>query len=406
MRLNKRSVYLLGAVGSVGLTVAVLLCLTGGPEDRPTETNDQSGDYRVGTIISSDSEYNRAVRNEIQEKGLSFVDSRGISNCLSSRDVNTPLIEIHCFMRDLDGTIRPCRVRSLYMVSSDGRGGDYGVRGVGFRTELGLDYGEIARLLYGKRYSVVAGYEPNNGPGVVYAKESETFFETPASLGPGEIYKVELVVVDRIKERKKLEEKMALKERAREETLNLKLSDPPQYPFKGAWVVLYYDGKTKQRFDRKPENCFMLAGPMDLGGEVLAYYSNGVENRTWVYLRKLEKRQIDLPSDAQTLIAPENLVEVGIEVQKGNREDLLRELQAIAFYTDQNAKLPIFWAPLQQGGDKRDAGRKDAGLVKLHVLPGSYFVRFVEADPSEREIPVGEMKITGQSQRFYTLTVP
>jgi hypothetical protein len=139
-------------------------------------------------VLEPESEYNRSVRAWITRARLGgALDSRGINNCLSgSYTESTPLIELQCKKRDLDGQIRPLKVKSLYIVSDEGGGGGYHVGGTGLRLELGRQPTDPGMLEFDREYNI-NGHLPDVEcvAATNFGRTRTLQFRTPASLKEG-----------------------------------------------------------------------------------------------------------------------------------------------------------------------------------------------------------------------------
>jgi len=430
MQIKKKAVYilLLLVLVSVGVLVYVLdwgkqqskESQYGGVHTRKTEPNTMARseirgkdrnlkESQYNGVHARESEHNTKVRSEIRGKDRNLLDSQGINTSLSSAyDENTPLIEILCKIRELDGTIKPLKVRSLNIITTDGKnGGSYGVKGLGFRTELAYEPGSICKLLYGEEYRVTATYKPNDESRYIFAKDSKTSFRTPESLRPGEIYQIDLVVVDRIKEQKLREEKAALKEEAKAKSLRVTLHEPPKYSFPGIWNIFYHDGTKMYVFRKIQDGDYVLRGPKKLGGDLLVFYAGieqGIEqNISWLYLSGLKKRDIDFPEDADWSTQLSNLIAIQLRIGGPGAATAARDFKIVSFYLNKEAKIPLFWSPLVPDPDKKTENIQTPEILNLKILPGTYDARLRRKESTSSKVAIGTTEIIGQPEKTATV---
>ena len=113
--------------------------------------------------------------------------------------------------RDLDGAVHPAEVNSLYIVGA-GYGMDHEVNCTAFRTIIGKDLQyNFPRIECGFQYQVTASYKDESKK-TIWATQSKANFSIPKELDAGDIYRVELIVIDKIKEYKAIEQARIAKE--------------------------------------------------------------------------------------------------------------------------------------------------------------------------------------------------
>jgi len=189
------------AVGlAAGLTIMVRMRARG--DGDTSQTVSPPPDSVSASLIEKEDYHNRLVRSEIFAGNVGRVDSMGVKNHLpGSCDSSTPLVEIRTFERQLDGSIQPFVIADLGVFAQEPLSGcQYAVGGCGLRIALGKELDGSLYLLYDTEYTVSAVYHrPDDPPNIIRGKTRELIFRTPAKPAPGAIYRVDLILVDRIK---------------------------------------------------------------------------------------------------------------------------------------------------------------------------------------------------------------
>jgi len=360
-------------------------------------------------VVEPEDEYNRSVRAWITKKRLGgMLDPNGINSSLDvSYTESTPLIEIHCKIRDLDGSIKALDVKSLYIVPVSGSGGGgYGVNGKGLRLELGGDRrSPSGNLFFGTEYNV-DGQLPNveYSSATKLERTRKLKFSTPQSLEAGEICVVELVLVDRIQDKKDNELRAAEAKRRAEleeaEKITIKVSNLPQYSDVGQWVALYAEGaRHRSSYVPDAEGKFVINGPNKLGGELALAFSSRekLTRRCWAYIRKLAKRDVNLPEDADIVVTEEDVIEVYLSFEDKDKE-ALAEYSVVALFESEQGKLPLFYSFLNSGEGF------DHKKVKLEVVAGKYEARCIAT--REKEVSLGTLNISEEVGKVYSVKLP
>ncbi len=153
-------------------------------------------------ILPKDNEYNRLIRSEISLGNKGKVDTKGIRNHVSS-DFNelSPLIEFRSFIREKDGNLYPFNIALLNIMSQEPlSGAAYGVDANGLRVGLNNQLDGMLYLLYDVEYAVVGTYHKPGDPNNIFrGKTEELKFRTPKKLEPGELCRVDLILIDMLK---------------------------------------------------------------------------------------------------------------------------------------------------------------------------------------------------------------
>lgn len=146
--------------------------------------------------------------------------------------------------------------------------------------------------------------------------------------------------------------------------------------------ILVRYGPAKGRMRRavavNPDGSFKLSVDA-LGGEILV----GVARQTVcsAYVRKCTRTQVDVSAAADWLPKPGDVIECRIHYDAGDEKRAPRG-GAFGFYTDADARLPVFWAGVSSETD----------TVSARVLPGEWFVRLM-VPPKGEELPLGKVTI-------------
>ena len=392
--------YVITVVVFAVVTAIGLVCLRTSRENGHRSQQKQEN----GVVLKADDEYNRLIRSQIDRKTLASMDSRGIQNYLSSTyRPDTPLVEIHCQKRDMDGKISPFPVSDLIIDSQDPvAGGGYGLNGAGLRLEIGSKEGETRNLLYGAEYTVYGIYHsPNDPPNLIRGRTSEVTFRTPASLGPGEMLKLDLVLVDEQKAKELAEQSKLAAERQKvieeREAITVTLDPPIKSP--SELVVCYSDGASTKEVSWRGHDKLILKGPNQLGGELLVFdLSADGKPRLWTYIGRLNDRQISLPKHAGMIVNERDLVTVCFDAGKALAE-VWPTVKRLNLYMKQDSKIPLFFVlpPREEVPSSANPS------VCVKVMPGKYHVRAV--GEKGREIPLGPVEIDNKSNRRYTIDI-
>lgn len=208
--MSKHKITIAVTIGCIAILFGVIyFSLQKTPEILTSDINDIDEiikeDLVTINILSKEDEYNQLVREDILNGNVQRVDSNGIRNCMpSASDYNdsTPLIEIRFYERDLNNIIKPLYLETLLIESQAAKGelisgGGYLAGGYGLRLGLAKIGDGLTSLLWDREYSILGTYylgDPNNSYPL---RTSKVKFRTPISLGPGEIYRVDLILVDK-----------------------------------------------------------------------------------------------------------------------------------------------------------------------------------------------------------------
>lgn len=356
-----------------------------------------------------ESTYAKQIHNQIIEKGKFFTDSEGIRTSIwFSDDINTPLIEILCKERTLDNSILPLDISSLEIVSQEIiYGMTHEIKGSGLRIDIGNDRrSKDPKLLFNTEYTVKGIYhlpeDPNN---IARGQTSKVTFRTPKSLSPGEIYRLNLILIDRIKEQQEQEQaKIAKEEKARiedEETITLQFSNLPKYSKPGIWQIEYSDGNKVRSFRRIDDETFILKGPNKLGGDISVYYYTTDDNfYPWINITDVQQRTLQLPDDASIVLNEDEMVQAKISLAQID-PNIISQYKMIGFFTSEDAKLPLFWIPVIS--EFFEKLQDNNWQTELKVLPGTYTVRMLE--DMDTYLDMGNIRFTNESGKTYTLSL-
>jgi len=163
----------------------------------------------------------------------------------------------------------------------------------------------------------------------------------------------------------------------------------------------YDDGQTERRFSVS-DGKLVLQGPNKLGGELAVYIAEPNKPlRLWCYVRKLEKRQVTVPDDAELVVSDDRLVDASLSFAAEDAA-LLRNVRAVAFYTSPDSKQALFYWPVGTSLPKAGPAK-----VPVRITPGRYFVRaIVEKAGQLSYVPLGMLEVTAEKQKTYPLELP
>ena len=409
MMFKSKILYLIIVLSIISLVDIIIFTLNKLNGQEINEIPIQENKDVIVKIFNPDSNYAKQIHKQIIEKGKFFTDTEGIKTSIwFSDDSNTPLIEILCKERTLDNTILPLVVSSIDIVSQEiNYGMSHSIKGTGLRINIGNDCNsKDVKLQFNTEYTVKGIYhlpeDPNN---IARGQTSKVTFRTPKSLSPCEIYRVDLILIDRIKEQQELEQaKIAKAERARienEETITLQFSDFPKYDNHGIWQIEYSDGKKARSFKRIDDKIFALKGPNKLGGDISVYYlTTDNDFHPWLNITDVQKRMLHLPDDASIVMNEDEMVQTKISLAQID-PNILSEYKMIAFYNNKDAKLPLFWIPVMKESFQK---LKDNNWqTEMKVRPGTYYVKLFKK--LDIQIDMGVVEFTNESGKTYMLGI-
>ena len=311
----KQKIILIVATASI-IAILVIILLNNQGRNEPSKINNDdtatkqeklTNEYIHIFNIDKKDEHNKKVRSEIIQGNYGKIDSIGIRNNIPS-DYNdsSPLIELRFFEKQIDDNLIPLYLNE-FSVDSNRPKGEMMSGGSGYIRGYGIRFGlEIADKLDGgcdlqwdTEYIAYGSYHLSGDPNNIYrGRTSKLSFRTPKSLGPGEIYRVDLVLVDRIKEQQEKDlVRIAKEEIARiekEETITFQISEFPKYDESFMWSARYHDGNIDREFTRN-DSSFILKGPNKLGGELVILYFTREVTHVWLYVSNVQKRILNLP---------------------------------------------------------------------------------------------------------------
>ena len=211
MNKHKITITAMGGI-IICLTAALIIAIQKIPKQNVPTSKKTEVTLIPGEIIPADSTYAKHIHNQIVEKGKYFTDTEGIKTSIwFTDDSNTPLIEILCKERTLDNTILPLVVSSMDIVSQEiTYGMSHPIKGTGLRINIGNDWNsKDVKLKFNTEYTAMGVYHlPEDPNTTARGQTSKVTFRTPKSLEPGEIYRVNLILIDRIKEKESKEDEL------------------------------------------------------------------------------------------------------------------------------------------------------------------------------------------------------
>ncbi len=400
--MGRHKTVVLAICGSLGIVLgALLLCLNRHSRETAPTAPTQSH------VIEAQTEYNQAVRSKLVGGGLLRLDSMGIKNSVpAAYNDSTPLIEIRTFVRQLDGTVRPLYLYSLGLQAQQHfkGSGSRTVKGYGLRTGLASKEGGLSYLIWDTEYEAAGTYHLPEDPNYITRGRTATVrFRTPVRIAPGEICRVDLILVDRIEEREAAEQaRIAQEERARveeEEKITLQFSQFPGHEEPGKWQVGYHDGDRGGLFERAEDGTFVLKGPNALGGDIVVYYHDVEDSlHPWLYVANVGKRTLQLPADASIVVSERDMIPIRVSLAQID-PNILSQVVMVGFWTSADAKLPLLGRMLRPE-DRQDLQAND-WQIDMKVRPGTYFVKLVKDEKTRLDI--GVVDISSEAGKTYAL---
>jgi hypothetical protein len=328
----------------------------------------------------------------------------GVKTIMTSEYTSgTRLVELHFMGRELNGEINPVSLNFVQLQRAGAGEGPRGFQmdgGKALRLGIGQDGGNMRSVLLGGEY-LVTGYAPSGVNAVV--KGPVPCFRIPEDLAKGALYRVQLLLVDKIHEQIVLEQQAAEARRKKEleekEKITIHVRKYPEGATEGSLVAGYYDGVRAREFSEHGSiGELALKGPNKLGGELVVYFTSKAtgEITTWAYVKEVQKRVVDLPDDADLEITDKDLIEVYLSFE-GQEQGVLESLKGVALYAGADAKWPLFMARLTSREEL------DYNRIGLRLVPGSYYLR---GHPKKgKEILLGKLQVDKQV-KTYRLGLP
>ena len=193
----KIRLFLFGILAVIFLTLAFLLIYkkSSDIESGGSVTDSNSIETKPEFVI----EGNPSVRTEIEQRPYPYFKSDDTMTYLSSDySEKTPLLEISFLIRKMDGSVKPLKVRELFMKNDDWSF-HYLVEGTKMRLQLGPERVHIETLGFGKEYTVVGDFPISNTTEYEYSGLTrEQKFKIPSRVEQGKICQVDIVLVDEI----------------------------------------------------------------------------------------------------------------------------------------------------------------------------------------------------------------
>jgi hypothetical protein len=189
-----------------------------------------------------------------------------------------------------------------------------------------------------------------------------------------------------------------------DETISVVVTDYPSEILPGGLSAVYHDTVVKRDFyDNETPGRMTLQGPNRLGGELAVYFRKSDETlRLWAYVRKVSKRHIGLPADADIVVGETDLVESYLSFAK---EDvaLLVNWEGVGFFASADSKLPLFLAAMNVG----TLEVADYSKVPFKAVSGQYHIRaIVSKDGHERQVSLGTLEVRPEKLSKYEIDVP
>jgi len=188
---------------------------------------------------------------------------------------------------------------------------------------------------------------------------------------------------------------------AENEKITLHIKEPPVH---AAVLAEYDDGTGVRRFEQTGSPTQLeLMGPNKLGGELAVYtQAPGQDLTLWCYVRHLAGRDVNMPDEADLVLAEKDLVQAGLSFSDEDR-NLLRQWAGVEFYASADSRLPLFTAGLRPA----TAPQTDYNNVPVKIAPGRYHMRAIITDGGqESRVPLGMIEIAAAQSGTYPVYVP
>lgn len=398
----KRIVIALLIVLGTGLVgIAVRFRIGGNGED---PEGGESYVVKFEALPESDCE---AIRSEIDlhTNTLFFVSEEGTGVMIPPHDYpkDSPLLIVCPMQRTVEGVIEPFEPNSVSFIAADPsrRGehpGSYDLNGAK-RLCIPVTREFVRSALQAERkYSVGASILQS---GTIGPLSYRTTVTVPKDFENEKVYRIQLVLRDLLKEKTDAERRQAeaelLRRLSEEEKITVNFTTVPD-PY---LVILYDDGdRSKEESPIIHEgDTVVIKGPNKLGGE-LGVFPTKSRGKCWAYIKRLDKKSVTLPKDADIVVGEDELVELRVSVDK---EDLAKvsKYKGITFYASSDSRLPLFWSGFQKLASQDPNAPKE---LPVRVLPGTYYVRV--GKPREDETPIGTVTVEGTDPEPYSVKLP
>lgn len=390
----KYIVVVLLIVLGIGLAAIVVISRIG------NETNELDGGIVEGEVVAIET---CGIPAEEFESGATYKGADGIKTLFPSGYVKgTPLVEILFLRRRQDGETEPFMLETVGLSSkNEGYGPDYGLQG-GYGIRLGLtSRPKESRGLIPGNLCMISHYWMPGESNATHTTKPRPGFSVPENLPPNTVYRVKLIVKDEIREQELLAKNLAAMEEqkriAEEEKITVEFTAVPD-----PHLVVIYDDGVRSR-EESPiiigGDVVEMKGPNKLGGE-LGVFPAKSRGKCWVYIKRLDKRSIALPKDADIVAGEDKLVELPVSVDKENLT-MLRKYKGIAFYASADSRLPLFWSGFQKLISQNPNAAQE---LSIEILPGTYYVRV--GTPKEDEVAIGTVTIKGTDPDPFSVRLP
>lgn len=189
---------------------------------------------------------------------------------------------------------------------------------------------------------------------------------------------------------------------AKQQRLTIHIEENPFENWTSAdqWMFTYQQGSSRissKVLANENRQWIPIDGVSELGGEILLSYQPAAGmSQPWTYLAGLNKRQVNLPSDANFLSLEEQLVPIKL---KCSRIRQLRDYHTVGLFRNPYAKLPLYSMSVDAflRADQGDAGGE------LQVMPGTYTIKGIGED-IEHPVTIGKIEVGVDSNPVYDIS--
>jgi len=353
-----------------------------------------------GTVLAQNS---RGIPTEALKPFSNHLDANGVKTMLPVDYVaGMPLVEVRFMQSTMNRRVIPMKVETVELTQIGGTfGGGYSIGGTAMRMAAG-NTPSPRTFVCGREY-LVRAFRVEGTMDAVDTRPLEPKFRVPDKMEPNTVYMVNLVLKDELLESelgaKKQAEAEEMKRLAVEEQIVVRATEY----LPGRLVGIYDDGtRSREFYSANGERSLVLKGPNRLGGELMVY-GMGADGRTqeaWAYTPKLDKRQVDMPKDAQLMVRKGDLIPITIGLT-GARAELLSRYNGIGLYFSEATHIPLFLTSLPKSSVQGEPANVS---VSIKVKPGTYAVRLM--DDKMESLPVTILTIGSEPSRTYTVELP
>jgi len=413
----KREIYIaVGCIVVLALAIAFILL-----KKDTLITEQVTGDQPATPVIRQDPEFIESLFNGVELRDGMASDGVYTFGHVTVED-GQRILEMRLLKRDDNGHLSYLSVDSIQIegVTSHAfsRSSDLRTPSSAIRMAIGGEGPSPIVLQLGAKYRIY-GIRLTGESRRIKTSPLESAFTIPTDLPPHSVYKVELVVLDeqfnkRVAEEKEFERQQAVLENI---SVNLAKSFASDIASNRSYGAVYYQVET---YKEKPVNSgkeaafdeeskAIIPGPNKLGGElIIGNRMTGPNDYPFflshAYIRELDKRNINIPEDADILLTKEDLIPISItfvatKVPEGERFEVL------GFFEKKESKLFLLGVPFNPASLQTGDNRQEFDIL---IKPGTYFLKLYGRHNTSNwidSLDLGTIEIKPDQQR-YEIIIP